>query len=69
MVSMNASSPNFAAVQANTKKSPHAVAQMQAQANNAKMQADALETQAKVGVNPKKRIQAQGVGEKLNVQA
>ncbi len=66
MVSMNASSPNFAAVQTNAKAAK--VAQMQAQSNDVKMQADALETQVKAK-SAKQHPQAKGVGERLNVQA
>ena len=65
MVSMNASTPNFAAVQTNAKAGPHKVAQMQAQANEVKMLADALEAPS----SQKVKTKAPHTGLKLDLHA
>ena len=65
MVSMNAFSPNSAALQA-TANPANNVAQVKAQAEAVKMQADALETQA---TKKSKAFKAFGTGEKLDLQA
>jgi hypothetical protein len=66
MVSMNAFTPNFAALQA-TANPANNVAQVKAQAEAVKMQADALEAQAKK--NTKMAPKAVGTGAKLDLQA
>jgi hypothetical protein len=69
MVSMNAFTPNFAALQA-TANPANNVAQVKAQAEAVKMQADALENQAKAGAGtPKKHTVKTGTGMKLDLQA
>lgn len=66
MVSMNAFTPNFAALQA-TANPANNVAQVKAQAEAVKMQADALETQATK--KSKVATKAVGTGAKLDLQA
>ena len=65
MVSMNAFTPNFAALQA-TANPTNNVAQVKAQAEAVKMQADALEAQAK---QKKMAPKAANTGMKLDLQA
>ncbi|MCS6266022.1 MAG: hypothetical protein H2174_00460 [Vampirovibrio sp.] len=65
MVSMNAFTPNFAALQA-TANPANNVAQVKAQAEAVKMQADALETQAK---SNKPKTKPAHTGLKLDLQA
>ena len=68
MVSMNTFQPNFQALQAASNPANN-VAQVKAQADAVKMQADALEASKTTAKKPQHTVKAAGTGMKLDMHA